>query len=83
MKSSPRPSVKYDESKIDEVVLALLGAWEFESARAWKRIDFAVIERLYAAGYITNPRGKHESAYLSDAGLALAKELAKKHFGAG
>jgi len=41
------------------------------------------MERLYAAGYITNPRGKHESVYLSDAGLALAKELAKKHLGAG
>jgi hypothetical protein len=38
------------------------------------------MERLFEAGYITQPRGHHESVYLTEAGLALAKQLAAKHF---
>lgn len=71
----------YDNKKIDEAVLALLGAFEFERGRVWKRIDFAAMDRLYEKGYITNPQGKQESVYLTESGLALAKELAMKHFG--
>ncbi len=70
----------YDDSKIDEVVLALLGAFEFESGRIWKRIDFAVMDRLHMKGYITNPHGQQESVYLTEEGLALAKRLAAKYF---
>ena len=60
------PAVKFDESKIEEVVLALLRAWEFENGCVWKRIDFAVMECLFAVGYITKPRGKHESVHLTE-----------------
>ena len=70
----------YDESKIDEVVLALLGAFEFENGRIWKRIDFAVMDRLHEKGYISNPRGKQESAHLTEEGRALAKGLAAQYF---
>jgi hypothetical protein len=69
----------YDESKIDELVLALLGAFEFENGRVWKRIDFAVMDRLHEKGYLTNPHGKQESVHLTETGLALAKALAAKH----
>jgi predicted transcriptional regulator len=72
--------VKYDESKIDEVVLALLGATEFENGRVWKRIDFGVMDRLHEQGYITDPKGKQESVRLTEKGLALAKTLASKYF---
>ena len=34
-----------DESKVDEVVRALLGACELENGRVWNRIDFAVMDR--------------------------------------
>jgi hypothetical protein len=37
----------YDDTKIDEVVLALLGALEFEGGRAWKRYDFDSMDRLH------------------------------------
>jgi len=70
----------YGEAKIEEVVLALLGATEFENGRVWKRIDFAIVDRLHAKGYITNPQGKQESVYLTEQGLALPKTLAAKHF---
>ncbi len=46
-------SMAYDNSKIDEIVLALLGATEFENGRVWKRIDFAVMDRLHVKGYIS------------------------------
>ena len=72
--------MNYNKSKIDEVVLALLGAFEFENGRVWKRIDFAVMDRLHEYGYITNPHGKQESVYLTEEGLALAKGLAAKYF---
>lgn len=34
----------YDEKKVAEMVLALLGVFEFENGRVWKRIDFAVMD---------------------------------------
>lgn len=70
----------YDESKIDEVVLALIGAFEFENGRVWKRIDFVVMDRLHEKGYISNPHGEQESVHLTERGLALAKALAVKYF---
>ncbi|SIQ33338.1 hypothetical protein SAMN05878276_4022 [Aquipseudomonas alcaligenes] len=72
--------MKYDDQKISEVVLALLGVFEFENGMVWKRIDFGVMNDLFDKGYITNPRSRSESVYLTDEGLQLAKELAKKHF---
>ncbi len=70
----------YDESKIDETVLALLGALEFENGRAWKRYDFAVMERLHERGHIDNPHSRRESVQLTTEGLAFAKSLAAKYF---
>ena len=72
--------MNYNQSRIDEMVLALLGASAFENGRVWKRIDFAVMDRLYEKGYITNPHGKQESVRLTEGGLPLAKQLAAKYF---
>ena len=58
----------------------MLGASEFENGRAWKRIDFAVMDRLHEKGYITNPHGKQESVYLTEEGMAIAKALSAKYF---
>ncbi|MDR6963502.1 DUF6429 family protein [Shewanella putrefaciens] len=74
--------MKYDDEKISEVILALLGVFEFENGRVWKRVDFSVMDALFEKGYITNPKGKTESIYLTEEGLKLAKVLAKKHFSA-
>lgn len=74
--------MKYDIVKVEEVLLALLGVFEFENGRVWKRYDFATMDGLHEKGLITEPQGKQESVYLTDEGLRRAKELAAKHFGA-
>lgn len=73
--------MRYDEAKVEEAVLALLGVFEFEDGRAWKRIDFGVMDALHEKGYITDPRGHRESVYLTEEGLAEAKRLASTYFG--
>jgi hypothetical protein len=73
--------MQYDDAKIEDTVLALLGAFEFDNGRAWKRFDFDVMEALFAKGLITDPRGKQESVYLTEAGLVKARSLAQSMFG--
>jgi hypothetical protein len=72
--------MKYDDQKIDEAVLALLGVFEFENGRVWKRINFGVMDSLFEKGYITDPKGKTESVYLTEEGMRLARELAARYF---
>ncbi|MDQ0586102.1 DUF6429 family protein [Variovorax paradoxus] len=74
--------MKYDMVKVEEALLALLGVFEFENGRVWKRYDFATMDGLHEKGLITEARGRQESVYLTDEGLRRAKELAAKHFGA-
>jgi len=71
----------YDPQKLEDAVLALLGACEFDHGRVWKRHDFGVMDALHAKGYITDPRGRSESVYLTEEGLQRAKQLAARHFG--
>lgn len=71
-----------DPKKIEEAVLALLGAFEFENGRVWKRFDFEVMQSLANQGLISDPRGRAESVHLTPEGLARAKVLADRLFGA-
>lgn len=71
-----------DPKKIEEAALALLGAFEFENGRAWKRFDFDVMQSLADQGLISDPRGKSESVRLTPEGMARAKALADRLFGA-
>lgn len=71
----------HDPKKIEEAVLALLGAFEFENGRAWKRFDFDVMQSLAHQGWISDPRGRAESVRLTPEGLARAKALADRFFG--
>ena len=73
--------MRYDQGKIERAVLALLGALEFENGRVWKRYDFDVMDSLHEKGYITEPRGRQESVYLTERGLLQAKRLADELFG--
>jgi len=75
--------MEYDEERIEEVVLALLGAFEFENGRAWKGYDFAVMDALHTKGYIAEPRGRAKSGQLTDEGMLRAKQLAGQYFGKG
>ena len=70
-----------DEEKLAEVALAMLSLTLHEQCRAWKGIDWTVMELLHERGWIQDPRGKSKSVVLTDTGLDLAKELLRKHFG--
>lgn len=36
----------HDSGKVEEAVLALLGAFAFDNGRVWKRFDFDVMQSL-------------------------------------
>ncbi|QDQ27748.1 hypothetical protein FNU76_16100 [Chitinimonas arctica] len=70
--------MKFDQAKCEELLLALLGIWQFDNGRIWKRIDFDAMDSLFSQGLITNPKGRQESVRLTEAGLQRARELAAK-----
>ena len=70
----------YDQSQIEDVVLALLAAFSFDGARAWKGFDFDVMNRLHAQGFIDNPVGKTKSVWLTPQGLERGCKLAERLF---
>jgi Domain of unknown function (DUF6429) len=74
----------YDQDKVDEMVLALLWLTAFEKdefgARAWKSHDWNAMNRLYAKGYISDPKNKTKSVELGPEGLERARELFERHF---
>ena len=72
--------MEFDRDKIDEVILALLGALEFDEGRVWKRLDFDSMDRLHDRGLITDPKVKAESVYLTEEGRRQAKAPASKYF---
>jgi hypothetical protein len=76
--------MEYDEDKIDEVVLALLGFKAFEEdeygARAWKSYDWDIMDRLHSKGYISDPKSKAKSVVLPPEGLKRSSELFEQYF---
>lgn len=69
-----------DRKKIDEAVLALLQLTLHDEVRAWKGLDFEVMNRLFEQGYILDPHGRSKSVVLTQKGLARSKELFKELF---
>jgi uncharacterized protein DUF6429 len=76
-------TMRYDESKIDEVVLAVLYLTAFErdgATFAWKGIDWEATNRLFERGLIDDPKGKAKSILFTSEGLARAKAAADRFF---
>ena len=74
----------YNEEKIDEVALALLYLTTFRDGpglRAWKGLDWDVLNRLHEKGYISDPKSKARSVELSEDGARLSEKLFRQHFG--
>ncbi len=69
-----------DQDKIDETVLALLYLTLHDEHRAWKGMDFEVMNRLHEKGYIDNPVNKTKSVWLTNEGLDKSKLLFEKLF---
>jgi len=77
--------MEYDKGKVDEMALALLYLTTFQEkgygSRAWKGLDWDVMNRLYVRGYIGNPKSKAKSVALTEEGAKASEALFKKHFG--
>ena len=72
--------MEIDEDKIDKSVLALLQLTLHDEFRAWKGMDFEVMNRLHEKGYILDPVGKQKSVVLTDQGLSESDKLFKELF---
>jgi hypothetical protein len=75
--------MNYDETKIDEAVLAILYLTAFErngATFAWKGIDWEATNRLFERGLIDDPKGRAKSISFTDEGLARAKSAAERLF---
>jgi len=73
--------VNYDRDKVDEAALALLFLTLHDACRAWKGLDWDVMDRLHQKGMIENPVGKAKSVVLTEKGLAQCRALFLKYFG--
>lgn len=71
----------YDESKVDDAVLALLWLTMTADQRAWKGHDWDALNRLHEKGYIGDPKSKAKSVFVTEEGKARAEELFLKLFG--
>jgi len=72
-----------DTNKIDEAALALLFLTmhgKENNIRAWKGLDWEVLDRLYEKGYIYDPKGKVKSVLFTKEGEIKSEELYNKHF---
>ena len=72
-----------DKNKIDDAALALLYLTlhiNSGEVRAWKGMDWEVLDRLYEKGYIYNPKGKAKSVVVTDEGEKKSEELYNKLF---
>jgi hypothetical protein len=76
--------MEVNESKLDEIVLALLYLTSFKEhgiIRAWKSHDWDALGRLCEKGLISDPETKAKSVVLSEQGYAEAQRLFEHHFG--
>jgi hypothetical protein len=73
----------YDQSKVDEMTLALMFLTSFSEhgiTRSWKGYDWDAMGRLHTAGLIQDPVGKAKSVVLTEEGEKRSRELFQKYF---
>jgi hypothetical protein len=76
------PNVNQDA--LSEAALAILGLTAFRDhqvVRAWKGMDWDLLDVLYRKGWIADPKGKAKSVVFTDEGARLAQDLLRRHFG--
>jgi hypothetical protein len=69
-----------DTDKIDDTALALLYLTLHDGVRAWKGMDWGVLDRLHDKGMICDPVGKVKSVVFTEEGLERAKALFEAMF---
>lgn len=71
-----------DREKLAEVGLAMLYLTSFHeehAVRAWKGLDWDLLDLLHEKGWTANPKGKAKSVVLNDEGVRLSKEFFERH----
>ena len=73
-----------NQDKLSEAALALLALSAFRDhqvVRAWKGMDWDLLDVLYRKGWIADPKGKAKSVVFTDEGARLAQDFLTRHFG--
>jgi hypothetical protein len=81
MANSGIADMDYDQTRIEDAVLALLSAFSFDDGETWKNFDYGVMDRLHAQGWISNPKSKAKSVWLTAEGRERGRDLAERLFG--
>jgi hypothetical protein len=76
-------TMKLDNDKIDDAVLALLWLGLHDGARAWKGFDWDAMNRLHEKGFISDPHGKAKSVVFTEEGFERSRKLLEQLFGSG
>jgi hypothetical protein len=78
--------MELDETKLEECALAILSLTlhgDKYGKRAWKGLDWDLMDRLHENGWISDPKGKAKSVMFTDEGVERAEEYLRRHFAAG
>ena len=70
--------------KLSEAALAILGLTAFREhqvVRAWKGMDWDLLDALHERGWIADPKGKAKSVVLTEEGSRVAEVFLQRHFG--
>jgi hypothetical protein len=73
-----------DREKLSEAALAILGLTahgDHHIVRAWKGMDWDLLDLLFEKGWIDDPKGKARSVVFTEEGARLSDEFLAKHFG--
>ena len=73
-----------NRDKLSEAALALLALNAFHDhqiVRAWKGLNWDLLDVLHEKGWIADPKGKAKSVVLTPEGAILAETLLQRHFG--
>lgn len=70
-----------DSDRLAEAALAILSLTLHDNGRAWKGLDWELMNLLHEKGWIVDPRSKAKSVVLTEDGERLAAEFLRKYFG--
>lgn len=72
-----------DADKLAEAALAILSLTAYQDGpcvRAWKGMDWDLMDSLLARGWIHDPKGKAKSVVFTEEGAEKAQAFLQRHF---
>jgi hypothetical protein len=80
MKQKKPPTLKLNEERIDDTVLALLYLNLYHCGVVWKGFDWDAMNRLHEKGSISDPVRKAKSVRFSEDGEKQARKIFEQMF---